>query len=241
MPIAMTLAAVALLATTGPVSLPEASSIIVDVAAAPELPASLVRGVLEETNAIWRPAGVSIVWERPASIANTVVAGQPSRAVVPALPSARLPLRTRLRVLIGDERHTVPNDPTVKALGWIRFAADAPEQEIYVSYANAVELFNESEPVVGRRSTMTVVEREALLARAMGRALAHEIGHYLLGSKVHTAKGLMQARLTAAQLFAHTWHGLRLAPEQKQLIAARLSSTPSGVVAGPGVDSQPPR
>jgi hypothetical protein len=138
----------------------------------------------------------------------------------------------RLRVIVGDERRTAGNDPTVKALGWIRFEADGPEQEIYVSYRNAVELFNDSEAAIGRIAGMTVVEREELLARAMGRALAHEIGHYLLGSKAHTAKGLMQAKLTAAQLFANTWRSLYLMPHQKQLLAARLHTTPRVAVAG---------
>ena len=33
---------------------------------------------------------------------------------------------------------------------------------------------------------MPLAQREMLLARAMGRALAHELGHYLLASKIHT-------------------------------------------------------
>jgi hypothetical protein len=231
--IVTSLAAVALLATTGPASTPNVLPIVVDIAAAPEISPSLVRRVLEEAGAIWRFAGVLIAWERQAPIVKTAGNSQPAAGVVSTASSGRLAMPGRLRVIIGDERRTAVNDPTVKALGWIRFEADAPEQEIYVSYAAAVELFHESEPVVGRIGTMTVVEREGMLARAMGRALAHEIGHYLLGSKVHTAKGLMQARLTAAQLFAHTWRNLRLAPDQKQLIAARLNSTPRVALAGP--------
>ena len=33
---------------------------------------------------------------------------------------------------------------------------------------------------------MPIFEREMLMARAMGRALAHELGHYFLASKEHT-------------------------------------------------------
>jgi hypothetical protein len=36
----------------------------------------------------------------------------------------------------------------------------------------------------------------------MGRALAHEIGHYLLASKAHTDKGLMATRRSAYELFS---------------------------------------
>src|SRR5262249_27666851 len=32
-----------------------------------------------------------------------------------------------------------------------------------------------------------------VLARALGRALAHEIGHYLLGTSAHSERGLMRA------------------------------------------------
>jgi hypothetical protein len=40
----------------------------------------------------------------------------------------------------------------------------------------------------------TLPERsDLLLSRALGRALAHEIGHYLLGTSRHTARGLMRA------------------------------------------------
>ena len=62
----------------------------------------------------------------------------------------------------------------------------APEQEIYLSHANARQMMEEARGVVGIVDQMPIVQREMLLARAMGRALAHELGHYLLASKVHT-------------------------------------------------------
>ena len=40
---------------------------------------------------------------------------------------------------------------------------------------------------------------DLLLARSLGRALAHEIGHYLFGS-AHTVHGLMRASFTPAEL-----------------------------------------
>lgn len=35
---------------------------------------------------------------------------------------------------------------------------------------------------------------DLILARALGRALAHEIGHFLLGTSAHAERGLMRAR-----------------------------------------------
>ena len=73
---------------------------------------------------------------------------------------------------------------------------------------------------------MPIVQRETLLARAMGRALAHELGHYLLASKVHTNRGLMKAILNAAELFTSDVRGLRIDPAQGQAIVARLRGEP---------------
>ncbi len=41
---------------------------------------------------------------------------------------------------------------------------------------------------------------DLFLTRALGRALAHEIGHYLLGTSRHTARGLMRARFLPREL-----------------------------------------
>ena len=56
----------------------------------------------------------------------------------------------------------------------------------------------------------------------MGRALAHELGHYLLASKVHTARGLLKASRTAAELFSIERAGFKIDPLQRQQIAARM-------------------
>ena len=56
----------------------------------------------------------------------------------------------------------------------------------------------------------------------MGRALAHELGHYLLASKVHTERGLLKASRTAAELFGTTRGGFQLDPSQRRQIAARM-------------------
>jgi hypothetical protein len=41
---------------------------------------------------------------------------------------------------------------------------------------------------------------DLVLSRALGRALAHEIGHYLLGTSRHTARGLMRADFSPLEL-----------------------------------------
>ena len=80
--------------------------------------------------------------------------------------------------------------------------------------------------VVGLLDRMTIVQRETLLARAMGRALAHEIGHYLLGSKVHTGRGLMRAMHSASDFFGADRASFALDAAQRQAVAARLRQGP---------------
>jgi hypothetical protein len=192
----------------------------VRVIVGPRVPPSLVARILDETDAIWRAAGVTFVWQRDGG------------------------LPTALRVTIGDEAATPLDGETT--LGWIRFdARNVPEPEIHLSYANAVDLLEHSEPVVGRVSTMPPAERATLLGRAMGRALAHEMGHYLLATKAHTAKGLMQTRRSASDLFGIGRAHFQI--DDGQRLAARAAS--QSPVAGrqsiatnpPPVDRQSPR
>ena len=125
--------------------------------------------------------------------------------------------------MIVGERLGVVRDGGHLPLGWIRFDdVAAPEQEIYLSHANAVGLMEQARGVVGIAGQMPIAQRETLLARAMGRALAHELGHYLLASKVHTQSGLMKAVLTAVELFMPDARGLRIEPAQGRSVLARL-------------------
>jgi hypothetical protein len=57
--------------------------------------------------------------------------------------------------------------------------------------------------------------RETFVVHALGRSIAHEIGHYLLQSTVHQPRGLMRARFTVEQLMDET-------SERYQLIEADL-------------------
>lgn len=107
------------------------------------------------------------------------------------------------------------------ALGWIPFDSGLPEPHVHLSYANALVLIEEAE---GRSSLarMTMLERHTLLARALGRALAHELGHYLLASKEHTRDGLMRAKRTASDFMSPFRSGFGLSSAQQTVIASRL-------------------
>src|SRR5262245_36074652 len=143
---------------------PAAASLVVSVTAASDIPNELVSMTLREADAIWRVAGISFEWER-------------SPRVVPA----------PLHVIIGGGQSPATR---VMPLAWISFDDfGAPTSQLYVSHANALTFMLNSRETVGLVDAMTVMQRHTYLARAMGRALAHEIGHFLLASRSHSAKG----------------------------------------------------
>src|SRR5262249_37130118 len=56
--------------------------------------------------------------------------------------------------------------------------------------------------LLARRDTagLPAALAETFFARALGRALAHEIGHYLLGTREHTTDGLMRQQFSPQDL-----------------------------------------
>jgi len=215
-----TTAVFALVASTAFAAAPAATTtatippMIVNVSiAAADVSPDLIKRALAETASLWRSSGVTFVWQRaPRVAAASSVAG-------PYLPNA-------MHLIIGNDRG-VGRDGK-RPLGWILFdAVDAPQQEIYLSYANAMTMMEEARGVVGLAAEMPRAQREILVARAMGRALAHELGHYLLASKQHTPQGLMKAVLTATELFTTDTSALRLEAAQRSAVVARLSGRPA--------------
>jgi hypothetical protein len=193
---------------------------VITVATAATVSPSLVTRVLDETTSVWRSAGLTLLWRRvgnePAARALTIEANPPCET-------------SSLRVIIGNERGPDGGNrrDNTTALGWIVFGeGDTPNPEIYVSHENTRAYLIGSRAVVGLIDRMPIAEREMLMARAMGRALAHEIGHFLLASKIHTARGLMQASHTASDFFGAERGGFAIDAAQRQAVAARLGQTP---------------
>lgn len=198
-------------ATSG-APVPAIPSVIVNVWTAPGIPSELVSAALAETDAIWRPTGITFLWRRNPgdAVAARCTAEAPSDPLV-------------LRVVIGDEVHRASYSRF--PLGWILFdAPSTPGREIHLSYRNAIVLLERSPGVVGVVESMPPLQRRTLLARALGRALAHELGHYLSASPAHTPDGLMMALHTAVEFFGSGRNGFRLAPAQWRQMVARITS-----------------
>jgi hypothetical protein len=164
-------------------------NISVGVFVPPDVTESLVTRVFDEANAIWGPTDIAFDWHR-ITPKDTAAAWQVS-------------------VAIDDERKDFAEQHG--ALGWILFTADGPAPSIRLSRANAEALIPRTPGVTGA----TIVGHEILIGRALGRALSHEIGHYLLKSKGHTPHGLMRAMWPSDELLSNDRRGFELTAEQR--------------------------
>jgi len=111
------------------------------------------------------------------------------------------------------------------ALGSIRFQDGVPEPAI-VLYPNVIAALVAATPpghfIVDSQGAV----RDFILGRALGRALAHEIGHFLLRSQQHSADGLMRALQPTTDLVDPSRHHFELSAGDVTRLAATTSSFP---------------
>ena len=129
------------------------------MAAAPGISNAIVSGALNEATAIWSAAGLTLQWR----VSN--------RAPVAIEPST-------VRIILDDARGTASGGDL--PIGWITFGPSGmPAPLLHLSRWNANQLLETAAAYRDRPSSY----KDLLLARALGRALAHELGHYLMASE----------------------------------------------------------
>ena len=125
----------------------------------------------DEVDRIWQPYGLTLCWTQRSN------------------PCAGWGVR--LTVAVADD---LPTSPSLRpVVGRIQFYANGPSTDIALSVKAARGLVAQVD--LGDRRldqwpTNTWSER---VPRVLGRALAHEIGHYVLHSRDHARTGLMVA------------------------------------------------
>jgi hypothetical protein len=162
---------------------------------------------MEEVTAIWASYGVDV------SEASSMDAGR----------SGAL----KLAVVLAD--HQSGNIPR-SALGSAWFVGSSPQPTIFM-YPHTIAELVSTTTVFGRREDQwTISFRDRILGRAFGRALAHEIGHVLLRSRVHPTEGLMRARYSVIDLVLPDLHGFQLLTDEVMrltfLTAPRFVASP---------------
>jgi len=151
--------------------------------------------VMREVAGIWQPYGIEIGW------------GEAARAA----PDARL------RVVITEA--TPGGEPTRLAratLGWIEFVGPGRPRDVVTVSLGAVRRLLDAARLFGRPLTlMAPALQDRFITQALGRSLAHEIGHYLCGTADHAPRGLMRERFSPAELLEPGLDAYRLDPQQR--------------------------
>jgi len=161
----------------------------------------LAIGMFRELVAVWRRCGVEVLFSagglEPAPVTTV------SLIVAPGWPPA----------------------DAAGGLGWIHFVSDpaqTPAPVLMVSLAATRALVDAADyrgmPVAQRPLAL----RRELTARALGRAAAHELGHYLLTSREHTPRGLMRARFSSDDLVSDESAAFTLEASARLTVLARL-------------------
>jgi len=184
-----------------------ATRITASVVAPRDITDSMVNRICAEAAAIWAPAGIALEWTRDVP--------REARGLT-------------IEVTIDDRPAPAGR---AGALGWVMFTNGGPERSIHLSRASAEHLLRSTSSL----NDATIASHEALIGRALGRALAHELGHYILRSKVHTGRGLMRAAWTSDQAFAFIRDGFELTPEERATALNRVRVELACCARAPGV------
>jgi hypothetical protein len=135
----------------------------------------------------------------------------------------------RLTVVLADHPDLADHQKrhvTGSVLASISFLDDLPQPTIVVYPITIAAIVSDSTLLGLHASEWPPDLRELVLGRVLGRALAHEIGHFLLRSRSHAAIGLMRANPPVADLVARGRQSFFLsADDEKRLAGATTTAS----------------
>jgi hypothetical protein len=168
--------------------------------------ARLVPALIAEANLIWRPRGVQIVSVTEDSVPHENV---------------RLTLNFASLLLAVPSSNGSKGEST-SGLGSIWFDEDGVPGDT-ITIDDAAVMVHIARTTLNNRplADWPPAVADHVMSRALGRVLAHELGHYLLRSKMHQARGLMRAVFTGSDLAA--WDRTRFALDSSMLPRLRAS------------------
>lgn len=159
--------------------------VITDVA---HVPATSLDIAMREVQAIWATAGLHLVRH------------DPSIVLTPALMRRQVPIVIRRALTSTTLRIGRVNMPSAESLGRVGLDSEGhPVGRVEVAFEAVTSFVYESTYLGKRVSALPVHVQEYLVGHALGRVLAHEIGHWLFGRE-HALDGLMKGNLTSMEL-----------------------------------------
>ena len=194
----------------------------VDISALAAMPPRELLAMRREADAVWKPYGVALTWFHSTGRALTPPGLQDVLTISRDDSADRLASRT----------------PAARRLGSVLFleGSDTAENTVALSVEATRQTVDQARWANGRVADWPASLREELLGRALGRVLAHEIGHYLLVWRAHTPDGLMSAAFRGEILIRPERRAFELSELLVPRLRARLArfSRPGSSVAGMG-------
>jgi hypothetical protein len=170
--------------------------------APPTIPSTIVTAAVREAAAIWSEHGVIVDLAVPCG-------SEPDEAIVLTIQRgyAQAPTGAYTNV----------------ALGAIAFAGDGTPYSFVTVFFDRLlrSIKNERLGEVAEERWPPDL-RDRIIGRALGRVIAHEIGHYLLGTRTHSSSGLMRSVQTFGELFAVPHTGFLLSRGDERRLARRV-------------------
>ena len=153
------------------------------------------RALVNETESIWRDANVQLRWLRDNT--NTDV-------------------RRPLRILVARRAVTAASADSWPVGELLRF-----HDKSAIALASITSALRIVQGDPGRQLLDLPAMHQYKLGVVLGRAVAHEIGHYLLQTNDHAQYGLMRARIDASEFADLRTGSFRLDRESQAHLAAR--------------------
>jgi hypothetical protein len=189
----------------------------------PERSALLVRAMTQEASAIWAPYGVEFVWSADRNDGDPAGIDGSFGVVIQRR-------RQREHGSSGDAvlgLTQLPSGSIVRAP--IVIDRDAVEQTLDSLHSDRVLA------ITGRQSLASPE-----IGRALGRVLAHEIGHVLLAQRAHQTQGLMRASYAADDLAALRRDSFTLSANEIERLRARCEALRNSIDAPTGPPNATP-
>jgi hypothetical protein len=159
-----------------------------------------------EVTRLWAPYGVSVIWlQRHAD------------CLTPPAPDFCL------YAIFEKQLRQLRRWTARPSLGQVDFLADGtPHPEIRVGYTTVVEVLAGWDRRRFGPDSPKAVRTEGV-GRAIGRVLAHEIGHVLLASPAHAGKGLMRRSFPPQELAGLSADPFSLTPTDEASLIVRTA------------------